>query len=294
MRIPLCTCLFALLNARAAPFTFGGVSGTRRMLLSSRAATPNDDVNPTWPVPAVDNDERKPKRAPSSYILFCKETRPKLKVQNPDATFCELGSQLGQLWASMDEHAKAPYVKESEALKAIETAALVAATGETLFDFRKRALVHYRTLFGDMRIPQSFVVPPSEEWGEEFWGLKLGRVVDLIRNNGGHEDKRDELLAAGFIYDKQSTKVPAGTQHTAHEGSVRRLLWQLLLPISVCVVTCICLCVAGCVYICVCAAYIVCCMLKSLYVSFPSSISALVIICLCVRVCASAPVRFTV
>jgi hypothetical protein len=173
MRLHLSSCLFAVLITRAAPFTFG-VSGSFNTLLSRRAATPNDDVNPTWPVAAVDNDQRRPKKAPSSYILFCKETRPQLKVQNPDATFCELGSQLGQLWASMDEQKKAPYVKEAEALKAIETAALVAATGETLFSFRKRALVHYRSLFGDMRIPQSFVVPPSEEWGEEFQAVHEG------------------------------------------------------------------------------------------------------------------------
>jgi HMG (high mobility group) box len=62
--------------------------------------------------------EDKPKRAPSPYIVFCTEKRPEIKAKNPEAGFGELGKLLGQLWATMDDKAKAQYVKTSEAKKA--------------------------------------------------------------------------------------------------------------------------------------------------------------------------------
>ena len=44
--------------------------------------------------------------------------RPEIKAKNPEATFGELGKWLGAQWSSMDDKAKAPYKKQSEAKKA--------------------------------------------------------------------------------------------------------------------------------------------------------------------------------
>eukprot|EP01031_Cornospumella_fuschlensis_P045452 gene45452-55619_t len=63
-------------------------------------------------------DKPKTKRAPSPYIIFCTEKRKELKAQNPTATFGEMGKMLGQLWAQMDDKAKAQYNKQSAAKKA--------------------------------------------------------------------------------------------------------------------------------------------------------------------------------
>lgn len=52
-------------------------------------------------------DKPKTKRAPSPYILFCQEKRKELKASHPEATFGEMGKMLGQMWAAMDEKAKA-------------------------------------------------------------------------------------------------------------------------------------------------------------------------------------------
>ena len=52
-------------------------------------------------------EKPKTKRAPSPYILFCSEKRPGIKVSHPDATFGETGKILGQMWAALDEKAKA-------------------------------------------------------------------------------------------------------------------------------------------------------------------------------------------
>lgn len=49
----------------------------------------------------------KVKRAPSAYIVFAGEARPKIKSDNPDATFGDLGKLLGAKWASMTETEKA-------------------------------------------------------------------------------------------------------------------------------------------------------------------------------------------
>jgi hypothetical protein len=55
-----------------------------------------------------------------------------------------------------------------------------------------------------MRVPQDYVVPWSRDWPEEFWGLRLGNVVSDIRRGRSHADKKEELEAAGFDFDKQS------------------------------------------------------------------------------------------
>mmetsp|Transcript_17042 Transcript_17042/g.28852 ORF Transcript_17042/g.28852 Transcript_17042/m.28852 type:complete len:81 (+) Transcript_17042:105-347(+) len=56
---------------------------------------------------AAKAERPKQKRAPSPYIIFCTEKRPEIKKTNPDATFGETGKLLGQMWAALDEKAKA-------------------------------------------------------------------------------------------------------------------------------------------------------------------------------------------
>ena len=61
-----------------------------------------------------------------------------------------------------------------------------------------------------MRVPCNFVVPWSRDWPEEFWGLKLGGVVNNIRGGRTHADKKKELEAAGFDFAKQAVGVAIG------------------------------------------------------------------------------------
>jgi hypothetical protein len=56
---------------------------------------------------AAKADKPKVKRAPSPYIIFCSEKRPEIKISHPDASFGETGKILGQMWAAVDEKAKA-------------------------------------------------------------------------------------------------------------------------------------------------------------------------------------------
>eukprot|EP00349_Pseudokeronopsis_sp_Brazil_P003013 CAMPEP_0202956542 /NCGR_PEP_ID=MMETSP1396-20130829/1050_1 /ASSEMBLY_ACC=CAM_ASM_000872 /TAXON_ID= /ORGANISM="Pseudokeronopsis sp., Strain Brazil" /LENGTH=72 /DNA_ID=CAMNT_0049673615 /DNA_START=48 /DNA_END=266 /DNA_ORIENTATION=+ len=54
----------------------------------------------------------KPKRAPSPYINFCTEQRPKLKAANPDASFGDLGKMLGEQWKKLSDSEKAKYKRD--------------------------------------------------------------------------------------------------------------------------------------------------------------------------------------
>ena len=59
------------------------------------------------------------KRAPSAFILFASAKRPEIKAQQPNASFGEIGRQLGVLWAKIDAKTKAVYQKESQKKKAM-------------------------------------------------------------------------------------------------------------------------------------------------------------------------------
>jgi hypothetical protein len=47
------------------------------------------------------------------------------------------------------------------------------------------ALVTYKKIYGDLLVPQPFVVPDqSSDWPKESWGLRLGARVNAIRSQG--------------------------------------------------------------------------------------------------------------
>ena len=51
------------------------------------------------------------KKKLSSYMLFAKETRPKVKEEHPDFTFGETGKELGKRWRALTDEQKAEYKK---------------------------------------------------------------------------------------------------------------------------------------------------------------------------------------
>jgi len=76
------------------------------------------------------------------------------------------------------------------------------------------ALERYKETYGDLLVPQPFVVPTdSEEWPEESWGLRLGARVNAIRSQGtfikNNAERQDMLDALGFVWtppEKESRK----------------------------------------------------------------------------------------
>ncbi|THV02660.1 hypothetical protein K435DRAFT_577514, partial [Dendrothele bispora CBS 962.96] len=58
-------------------------------------------------------DPKAPKRALSAYMFFSQDWRERIKNENPDAGFGEVGKLLGAKWKEMDEEEKKPYIEQA-------------------------------------------------------------------------------------------------------------------------------------------------------------------------------------
>lgn len=67
------------------------------------------------------------------------------------------------------------------------------------------ALVTFRHLRGDLRVPATFVVPCQAPWPESCWKMRLGQRVSLIRNRGDYISSNPErwfqLDDLGFVWE---------------------------------------------------------------------------------------------
>ncbi|KAI0351662.1 hypothetical protein OH77DRAFT_1429492 [Trametes cingulata] len=63
-------------------------------------------------------DPKAPKRALSAYMFFSQDWRERIKAENPDAGFGEIGRLLGAKWKELDEEEKKPYIEQASADKA--------------------------------------------------------------------------------------------------------------------------------------------------------------------------------
>ncbi|KAF0691628.1 Aste57867_17198 [Aphanomyces stellatus] len=68
------------------------------------------------------------------------------------------------------------------------------------------ALRHFRRVFGHIRVPQSFVVPSHAPWDERVWGMRLGRVVNKLRQGARRPRERATLDALGFVWKTTAAK----------------------------------------------------------------------------------------
>jgi len=58
-----------------------------------------------------------PKRAPSAYLIFCKENREEVKAKNADKKMTEITTILGKMWTDLSDKKKKPYTEKAEKLK---------------------------------------------------------------------------------------------------------------------------------------------------------------------------------
>eukprot|EP00536_Pseudo-nitzschia_multiseries_P016115 jgi/Psemu1/247332/estExt_Genewise1.C_10210009 len=88
------------------------------------------------------------------------------------------------------------------------------------------ALERYKETYGDLLVPQPFVVPSdSAEWPEESWGLRLGARVNAIRSQGtfikNNSERQDMLDALGFVWtppEKETKKREAILEASGKSG----------------------------------------------------------------------------
>ncbi|KAJ2817304.1 Non-histone chromosomal protein 6, partial [Coemansia erecta] len=55
-------------------------------------------------------DPNAPKRALSAYMYFSQAKRPTVQEENPGVTFGQIGKLLGELWKTLDENERKPFV----------------------------------------------------------------------------------------------------------------------------------------------------------------------------------------
>jgi hypothetical protein len=72
------------------------------------------------------------------------------------------------------------------------------------YALKKRALMRYKEIYGDMLVPSQFVISiNSTEFPKEVWKMKLGFICSHIRCRNDHAEYKDELIAIGFDYTSQ-------------------------------------------------------------------------------------------
>lgn len=65
------------------------------------------------PARKTKKDPNAPKRALSAYMFFSQDWRERIKTENPDAGFGEVGKLLGAKWKELDEDEKKPYIDQA-------------------------------------------------------------------------------------------------------------------------------------------------------------------------------------
>jgi len=58
-------------------------------------------------------DPKAPKRALSAYMFFSQDWRERIKTENPEAGFGEVGKLLGAKWKEMSDEDKKPYIDQA-------------------------------------------------------------------------------------------------------------------------------------------------------------------------------------
>ncbi|KAJ3137668.1 Non-histone chromosomal protein 6 [Physocladia obscura] len=66
------------------------------------------------PKPRSKKDKNAPKKALSAYLLFANANRQRIRDENPDASFGEIGKILGAEWKEISEADKQKYVALQE------------------------------------------------------------------------------------------------------------------------------------------------------------------------------------
>jgi len=79
-------------------------------------------------------EPEKPKRAPTSFMLFSKEQRERVLAENPKASTTEISKHLGIMWKALTDEQKGVYQAQYEKLKvecdAVRKQAAAVATAE--------------------------------------------------------------------------------------------------------------------------------------------------------------------
>ena len=95
------------------------------------------------------------------------------------------------------------------------------AANDARFQLVYDALKRYKEIFGDLLVPQPFVVPEnSKEWPEQTWGLRLGARVNAIRSQGTFVNSNPERKQ--LLDDLDFVWTPTKTERGSRRGRRRK------------------------------------------------------------------------
>lgn len=98
---------------------------------------------------------------------------------------------------------------------------VVTAVNDARFQKVYDALKRYGELFGNLLVPQPFVVPDnSDEWPEDTWGLRLGARVNTIRSQGTFVNDNPERRA--MLDDISFVWVPPMNERGRKRGRMKK------------------------------------------------------------------------
>eukprot|EP00522_Entomoneis_paludosa_P001294 CAMPEP_0172472340 /NCGR_PEP_ID=MMETSP1065-20121228/68285_1 /TAXON_ID=265537 /ORGANISM="Amphiprora paludosa, Strain CCMP125" /LENGTH=1042 /DNA_ID=CAMNT_0013230471 /DNA_START=191 /DNA_END=3319 /DNA_ORIENTATION=+ len=76
----------------------------------------------------------------------------------------------------------------------------------------------YKAAYGNLKVPQRFMVPNMKPWPKAAWGMRLGKVVGSIRGTGkyiqGDPKRRQVLDELGFIWQVRASPTEKGSATT--------------------------------------------------------------------------------
>jgi len=72
---------------------------------------------------------------------------------------------------------------------------------EREFEEVKEALLAYKKIFGDLLVPNEYIIPVNDiKYPGKARGMLLGQVVRRIRNGNTYRSYKNELMEMGFDY----------------------------------------------------------------------------------------------
>jgi len=147
----------------------------------------------------------------------------KVPSQDPSWPTSTWGLNLGNYAELLQKREKNINLNEDREMKLSEIGFVIEdnakkAFSKKRFDIVYAALITYKEIYGDLRVPQVFIVPSESPWSEDLWELKLGARVNAIRCQGtlvtNDLSRRKLLDDLGFIWElPKSTSKNAKSKH---------------------------------------------------------------------------------
>ena len=71
----------------------------------------------------------------------------------------------------------------------------------------QQVLTAYQHVHGNLDVAPKYVIPNSQDFPQDMWGTRLGRIMNTVQTQKAHLEHHDELIAMGVEINKTEPKV---------------------------------------------------------------------------------------